>query len=263
MAQNSSLQPVFSKSFPAQNLFEISLVKDTDPNLPFYKPKYFMFLSVTPGVQGDNGQRTFDKNGKITIKADIVKVFALSNSLKAVASGADSKTSAFQIFADSSKSGYGGANVGIKMAFVSEFETQDKTTNQAKKNVTISMKQGQNKAISVFFSPSEALAVSRIMDFVGDNALKLEFADKNISIGNVQTPQAQQAPQPQQYQSQQQQQQYQYQPQPQQAPQPQQYQPQQPQQQTQPQQAPQPQPLQQAQSQQPSTPSPFGDDNPF
>ena len=73
MAQNSTLQNVFSQSFPGQSLFEVSLVKDTNPELPFYKNKYFCFLSLAPGVKGQGGQRSFDTQNKITIKTEYIR----------------------------------------------------------------------------------------------------------------------------------------------------------------------------------------------
>ena len=180
----SSLKPIFSKSFPANNLLDLSLVQDTDPNLPFYKPKYFMFLSMTQGVIAENG-RTFDKNSRITIKADCVKIFALSNSIKAFARGAGPTMGQFQIFADSTKSNYATNGGGvIKMAFVSEFEQQIKSGG-TKINIAISLKQGNNKPIGVFFSQSEALAVSQIFDFIANKSLELEFESKNVNIGKV------------------------------------------------------------------------------
>ena len=183
----SSLQSVFSKSFPANNLLDLSLVQDTAPDLPFYKPKYFMFLSMTQGVTSENG-RTFDKNSRITIKADCVKIFALSNSIKAFARGAGATAGQFQIFADSTKSNYGNNAGTIKMAFVSEFEQQLKTSAGTKTNIVISLKQGNNKPIGVFFSPAEALAVAQIFDFIANKSLELEFDNKNINVGRVVNP---------------------------------------------------------------------------
>ena len=59
--RQSQLTNIFSKSFTSANLFEFSLVRDDDPNLPFYKPRYFTFFSFIPGVQDQNG-RTFDRS---------------------------------------------------------------------------------------------------------------------------------------------------------------------------------------------------------
>jgi len=196
------LKPIFSKSFPANNLLDISLVYDDDPNRPFYRPAYFIFLSMTQGVIAENGQRTFDKNSRITIKTDSVKIFAFSNAIKAFVNGQGTTIGQFQIFADSGKSHYatemGNAGV-IKMAFVSEFDQQMKNSNTVKKNIAISMKQGNNKPIGVFYSLAEALAIATIFDFMANKCLELDFNSRNVNIGSVQPqpPQAQPQSQPQ------------------------------------------------------------------
>ena len=188
------LKPIFSKSFPANNLLDLSLVQDNDPNRPFYKPKYFMFLSMTQGITSENGQRTFDKNSRITIKTDSVKIFAFSNAIKAFARGAGTTLGQFQIFADSAKSNFNNGVGGVmKMAFVSEFEQQ--TKNGTKKNIAISMKQGSNKPIGVFFSPAEAIAVATVFEFIANKCLELDFDSRNISVGSVQQSPTQNIPQ--------------------------------------------------------------------
>jgi len=165
MAGQSSLQNIFSKSFPANNLFEISMVKDASPDLPFYKPRHFCFVSVTPGAKTDSGGRTFNKEGRITIKADLEKVLAISNSLKAFARGQGENFGQFAIFSDSSKSNFGGSGGGFKSCFVSEFVQQPKegTNQKAKVNVVISLKTSGNP-IGIFMSRPEAIAMADIFD---------------------------------------------------------------------------------------------------
>src|SRR6056297_1184515 len=106
--QGSSLQNIYSRSFPANNLFEVSLVKDTNPDLPFYKSRYFIFVSLTPGGQTEQGGRTFNRDGRITMKTECEKVMSLANSLRAYARGQGSTLGQFAIFVDSNKAGYGG-----------------------------------------------------------------------------------------------------------------------------------------------------------
>jgi len=185
MAGQSSLQNIFSKSFPANNLFEISMVKDASPDLPFYKPRHFCFVSVTPGAKTDSGGRTFNKEGRITIKADLEKVLAISNSLKAFARGQGEAYGQFAIFSDSSKSSFGGSGGGFKSCFVSEYVQAASDNKKAKTNVVISLKTSGNP-IGIFMSRPEAIAMSDIFDFIAMKGLELEFEDKKNAVGTVQ-----------------------------------------------------------------------------
>src|SRR6056297_1647882 len=189
--QGSSLQNIYSKSFPANNLFEVSLVKDTNPDLPFYKSKYFMFVSLTPGGQTEQGGRTFNRDGRITMKTDSEKVMALANSLRAFARG-QGQLGQFAIFVDSSKSGFGGGG-GFKTCFVGEFSQKaQQEGQQEKKMVALSFKTGQSKPLGVFWPPSEAMAVADILDFLAKKGLELDFNDRQNSVGKISQPQPQQ-----------------------------------------------------------------------
>lgn len=195
----STLQNTYSKSFPGSNLLELSLVKDIAPDLPFYKPRYFCFVSVTPGMKTDTGGRTFSKDGRITIKADLEKVMALANSIRAFARGQGQTFGQFAIFADSSKSGFqaqqGQSN--IKTCFVSEYK-QDNPNGGTKTNVVVSLKAGQ-KPIGNFMSPCEAMAMADIFEFIAKKGLELDFeARVNSNMGAVQNTNQFNSPQPQQ-----------------------------------------------------------------
>lgn len=184
--QQSSLQNVYSRSFPANNLFDISLVKDNNPDLPFYKNRYFMFLSLTPGSQTDQGGRTFNKDGRITLKTEAEKIMALANSLRAHARG-QGQMGQFAIFTDSSKSGFGGQ--GVKTVFVSEFEQQGQQQGGQRK-IALSFKTGQNKPVGVFWTPVEAMAVADIFDFIANKSLELDFEGRTNQVGKVQPQQS-------------------------------------------------------------------------
>lgn len=191
--QQSTLQNIYSRSFPANNLFEVSLVKDTNPELPFYKNRYFAFLSLTPGAQNEQGQRTFNKDGKITLKAECEKLFALANSIRAYVRG-QMQIGQFAIFTDSSKSNYGGGTV--KTIFAGQFDQKQQNSEQTAKKIALSFKTGQNKPIGLFWSPAEAVAVASIIDFIADKGLELDFNERHNSVGNISQPQ-QQPPQQQ------------------------------------------------------------------
>jgi len=196
--QQSSLQNIYSRSFPANNLFEISLVKDTNPELPFYKNKYFMFLSITPGGKTDQGGRTFNRDGRITVKSESEKILALANSIRAYARG-QAQLGQFAIFTDSSKSAYGGG--AIKTVFAGQYDQKQQNGSVIKK-ISLSFKSGQNNPIGVFWSPAEAVAVADVFEFIAKKALELEFENPTQSVGNVNPPttnnyQPQSAPQEQ------------------------------------------------------------------
>ena len=179
----STIENIYSKSFPGQNVLDFSLVKDTTPDLPFYKPRYFCFISVMPGVKTESGGRTFNREGRITIKAELDKVLALSNSVRAFARGQGQKFGQFAIFADSSKSGYG-ASGGIKSCFASEFTQQGKD-GKPKNLISVSMKASGNP-IGNFMTASEAMALAHILEFIANEGLKLDFEARKNSVGTVQ-----------------------------------------------------------------------------
>ena len=188
--QQSSLQNIYSRSFPANNLFEVSLVKDTNQDLPFYKPRYFMFVSLTPGGQTEQGGRTFNRDGRITMKTDCEKALALANSIRAYARGQGATLGQFAIFVDSSKAGFGG-NGGIKSCFAGEFNQKSQQQGQPeKKMVALSFKSGQNKPIGLFWPPSEAMAIADVIEFIGRKGLELDFDDRQNSVGRT-SPQTQ------------------------------------------------------------------------
>ena len=183
---SSSLQNIFSRSFPANHLFEVSLVKDTNPELAFYKPKYFTFVSLMPGAQTEQGGRTFNKDGRITLKTECEKLLSLSNSIKAYARG-QNELGQFAIFVDSSKSSFGVKNGGFKSCFASEFVQKSQQQNGPdKKMISVSFKNGQSKPIGLFWSPPEALAVAYIIEFIGKKGIELEYEDRVNTVGRIQ-----------------------------------------------------------------------------
>jgi len=181
----STLQNVYHKSFPGTSLFEISLVKDTDPNLPFYKNRYFFFVSMTPGVKTDTGGKSFDKNGRVNLKTEVEKLSALGKSLRAFARGQGQKFGQFAIFTDSGKSEYGSG--GIKSCFVSEYIQNEK------RSITLSCKSGQNKPFGIFMTSPEAEAMADIFDLIIKKAIDLEFEHNVLGVS---TPTHKPAPMP-------------------------------------------------------------------
>lgn len=180
----SSLQNVFQKSFPGNNLLDLSLVLDTDPQLPFYKNRYFFFIGITPGQKNDQGTgRTFVKEGKIQLKVEVEKVLALAHSIRLICDNrvADAK---FSIIADSSKSNYGNVNNGIKSIFIGEYippAKQDGTPSQ--KLISFAFKQGANKPIGCTYTISEGYAISDILVHLCKKCMDLEIEAKGLNVG--------------------------------------------------------------------------------
>lgn len=186
------LQNIFNKSFAYNNLFEVSLVKDNTPELPFYKSRFFCFLSMSPGMENpQTGGRTYNnKDGKIAIKADYDKVLALAESLRFWAKGGGISFGKFSIFTDSSKSQYNNGQGQFKSLFISEYVPKDKNTQQpdpTNRKITISFKLGQNNPIGVMMTPSEALGIADILSFVGRKAMEEDYMTKSVQVGTVQS----------------------------------------------------------------------------
>lgn len=179
----STLKNLYSRSFPGQNLLEVSIVEDTDPNLPFYKSKVFGFITVTPGGKTNEGNRTFNREGKITMKVELEKLLGLSNSITMYCHGAD-QIAKFAIFSDSSKSTHGHGN--FKICSASVFMKDNPQQGGQEKNISIGIKQGQSNPIGVYFVPSEALAVAHILKFMAEKGFEKDYKLRaNQTPGNI------------------------------------------------------------------------------
>lgn len=178
--QQSTLENVTSYSFPANNLFQISLVRDADPNRPNYKKQYFCFLTLAPGEQSQQGGRTFNFTNKINMKQDIHKILALAYAIRACARGQQQAIGKWSLFTDSSKSGYGQG--GVKMVFVNQYQNQ-KDQNNPRNQVSLGFKTGQNNPIGLVFDIPDALALADVIEAIGKRGLQLEMRGASVSFG--------------------------------------------------------------------------------
>lgn len=175
--QQSSIKNVFSRSFSGNSLFEVSLVKDTNPELPFYKPRYFFFLSMSPGEMNQQNQRTYNRQNRLTLKTDVEKLYSLAHAIRAHARGQGENFGKFAIFADPSRTGYQQGNQGYKICFPSTF-------GQNNENVSISFKQGQEgKPFGVVFTRAEAMGTADMLEFMAQKAFELEFNERTLEVG--------------------------------------------------------------------------------
>lgn len=178
--QQSKLENIFSYSFPSNNLLQISIVRQ--PSEQSYKKEFFCFVTLVPGIQNQQGGRSFDFNNRITMKVDGHQVTALAHATRASVRGQEAMIGQFSIYVDTSKSAYGGGGQGGgKSLIVRRGETQKKEPA-----ITIFFKQGQGQSFAFSMSPAIALAAADIFEFIGRKCLELEYAKgANNTYGNV------------------------------------------------------------------------------
>ena len=191
----STLQNVCSYSFTANNLFQISLVKDTDPNRPAYKRAFFCFLTLAPGAQGQGGGRTYNFSNKINMKQDMHQVMALANAIRNVARGYAHLNGKFSLFVDSSKSSYGGSQGNVKQVFVNPFPNPKQQNQQNQQNqepkVSLGFRMGKNNPIGLIWSVPEALAVADVIEMIGKKGIELDMNNSLNMVGNPPPPKQQ------------------------------------------------------------------------
>lgn len=165
----SQLESIFSYSFPANHLLQFSIVKqEADQS---YKKAFFCFITIAPGVQNQQGNRTFDFNNRITMKVEAYQLSELAHAMRIFARGQDSAFGNFSIYVDSGKSQYGQGGGGKSMSI-------QRTTNQKQNNapaVTFFFKQGQNAAIGYSMTIYRALAIADKLEFMSEKCDELEF----------------------------------------------------------------------------------------
>jgi hypothetical protein len=182
----STLQSVYSYSFTTQNLFQVALVKDTDPALPDYKRKFFCFLTLAPGEKTQTG-RTYNFSNRINMKQDVHNVLSLAHAIRAVARGQKALIGNFSLFTDSSKSSYGQG--GVKQVFVNEYikkpqgqPQQGQQPPPGERLVSIGFRSGQTQPVGLTFSVPDAMSCADILEFIAKMGLKM---DANSSIQGV------------------------------------------------------------------------------
>ncbi|MCK9439483.1 MAG: hypothetical protein WC188_03970 [Candidatus Caldatribacteriota bacterium] len=189
MAQQGKLENIFSYSFPANHLLQISIVKQAVEQT--YKKEFFCFITLAPGVQGQQG-RTFDFTNRITMKVEGHQVTALAHAIRAVIRGQDAMIGQFSIYVDSSKSQFNQGGGGKSLIVQ---RTQNQKANNAPM-LTFFFKAGQSPALGISMNPPMGLAAADIFEFIGKKCLELEFARGPIGAQtgayenpNISTPQ--------------------------------------------------------------------------
>ena len=169
-AQTNSLESIYSDSFPANHLLQISMVKQASEES--YKKQYFCFVTLAPGEQTQGGGRTFNFQNRINLKVDAHKIRALGHALMGYAQGREAVIGPFSIFVDSSKSQYGqgggGKSIGLQ-----------RTVNQKQNNapvIILYFKSGSNSALAFTMSPADAMSLADSCEFIGKKCQELEFS---------------------------------------------------------------------------------------
>lgn len=181
----STLENVYSYSFTANNLFQISLVRDNDPNRPSYKRQHFCFLTLAPGQKTDTG-RTYNFTNKINMKQDLHNILSLAHALRFVARGQKDFIGNFSLFTDSSKSAHGQG--GVKQVFVNEYIQNPKSNQQNQQNpkplryVSLGFRIGNNKPTGIMFGIPDCLACADVIEFIAKLGLKLEVGGSTASF---------------------------------------------------------------------------------
>lgn len=168
----SKLENVFSTSFPANHLLQFSIVKQESEQS--YKKQFFFFITLAPGVQSQQGGRTFDFNNRITMKVDSYQIDELAHALRAFARGQEAQLGPHSIYVDSGKSAYGGGAQGGTGKSLMIQKTQNQKQNNAAQ-VTFFFKVGSNQALGYSMTPYRALAIADKLQAMSEHCDKLEI----------------------------------------------------------------------------------------
>ena len=170
--QKSKLESIFSYSFAANHLFQVSLVRQAAEQT--YKKEYFCFLTIIPGVNQQGGGRTFDFSNRLTLKVDGHQVDALAEAIKYYVKGKEALIGPYSIYVDSSKSQYSQGGGGGKSLAIQRTSTKNKKQVDVPM-LTIFAKAGNNPALAISMTPASAIAMSHVLSFVAQKCLELEF----------------------------------------------------------------------------------------
>jgi len=169
MAEYHKLENIFSYSFPANHLLQVSIVKQASEQS--YKKEHFCFITLAPGVQNPQGGRSFDFNNRITMKVDGHQVTSLAHAVRAYVNNQIENIGPFSIYVDSSKSSYGQHGQGGKSLMI-----QRSVNKQNSPVIAFFFKTGNSQALAISMTPPMALAAADIFEFIGRKCLELEFA---------------------------------------------------------------------------------------
>lgn len=179
-----ALNNIISRNFPGINVFNISLVEETEPK--DFHTRFFMFIKAIPSIKSDSSStgRSYDNNSAITFKVEAEKALALSFALKQYANGKgkayDSEFGSFQIYADMSKSQFNsGGNSGNKKSMTIQMGVNSKTN---KANINMIFSQESAKPVAFFLTPYEAYSLGTIIEYISLKCIEYEMQGPGIVV---------------------------------------------------------------------------------
>lgn len=177
-----ALNNIISRNFPGINALNVSLVEETEPK--DYHTRFFMFVKAIPSVKSDQSPtgKTYDNNAAVTFKMEAEKALAFAFALKQYAMGKgksyDEHFGSFEIYADMSKSQYGG-NGGSKKSMKLQMGTNSKTS---KANINMFFNQEGGKPVAFFLTPYEANSLGTIVEFISMKCIELELQGPGMVV---------------------------------------------------------------------------------
>lgn len=182
---NLALNNIISRNFSGINVFNVSVVEETEPKE--YHTRFFMFIKAIPSGKSDNSPtgRTYNSEGSVTFKVEVEKALALSFALKQYASGKgkayDDSFDNFTIFADMSKSQYNNGG-GDKKSMIVKMGQNNKT-NKSVINILFSQGDGQGKKVVAFFmTPYEAYSLGSVIEYLSFKCLDFELQGPGMIV---------------------------------------------------------------------------------
>ena len=187
MNQGNNLETLFNVSYPSNHLLIISVVKDNTPNV---RNKYYSFITLLPRSTDMNGNVTYDKNARVTLKQNLHHLRSLAKSIKRTIKYIEKPNLIGQtsIFSDGSKSSFGDS---IKKVISVNLQANQ----NGQPVILIMFKAGDAQAKAISLSPSEAEAMADEIELVCNKALEMAIVDSSWTPTTAQQSQYNQPPQ--------------------------------------------------------------------
>jgi hypothetical protein len=178
-----ALTNIINRNFTGINVFNISLVEETEPK-DQYQSRFFMFIKAVPSIKSDQSPtgRTYDTKSAVTFKIEAEKALALSFALLQYANGRgkayEDGFGQFTIFADMSKSTFNSSGSGDKKSMTIRIGKDQKGE---KSNINMFFAQGNTK-VALFLTPYESYAISKVVEVLALKCMDLELQGHGMVV---------------------------------------------------------------------------------
>jgi hypothetical protein len=160
------METIYNFNLTLNHNLGISLMYDAEQKFN----KYFVFLSLAPGISGSDGSRSFDFKNNIALKLTPIKIAELGHNLVAYAKGQEKLMGSFMLYVDSSKSAH---ETSAKNKSVS---LQRFVDEKGKVTINLSFKtDSMPKGMGASMGPGLALALADVCQMIYMKALDLEM----------------------------------------------------------------------------------------